>query len=154
MRCKRTHFFLAKMLIIYDIYYVCKFRNLSVVVNYLIIYSLNQGKLSSKFLNQFFISIWFCIEVKTIYIFDSDLFCIPERLMFQTSFWIQHYLMNLCFRVVNSQRLFVVKSWCYMFVLKLPCKQQNKFYHKNWRWFLPEYKRFFWFFLNMKNNVR
>ena len=43
--------FFTKMLIIYDIYYVCKYRNLSAVVNYLIIYSLNQGKLRSKFLN-------------------------------------------------------------------------------------------------------
>ena len=49
-------------------------------------------------------------------------FCIPEifKRNVYNQFWVQNHPLNLCSRVVNSQRfLFSQKNWCEMFVFKL-----------------------------------
>ena len=69
-------------------------------------------------------------------------FCIPEKRMFKSGFWVQNLLLNLCSCAVNSQILFCIKNgmkcytndiisfefMCVFFeVQKKFCKEQNCF---------------------------
>ena len=51
---------------------------------------------------------------------ESD-FSIPEtsKRTFRTVFWVQNHFLNLCSSAVKTQRLFLVKSWSEIIVLKL-----------------------------------
>ena len=94
---------------------------------------------------------------KTIYIFDSDLvwrmqfnicreflnlsyqiwvefiFVYQKSLKrpFKTSFWVQNYLLNLCYRAVNSQRLLCSQKFVVKYLLKLSGKQKKLHYTIN-----------------------
>ena len=65
-----------------------------------------------------------------------DLYFVYQKSLkrtFQTRFWVQNYLLSLCFRVLNSQRLFCIKKlvWSgiqsvYIPKLNIPFPQINK----------------------------